>query len=121
MNSILAKSSENQLQGILSPKQSESVETAGSLAMGSNTSLFATNVYDMFTSSNPFSIDYSQYSESTDTVAYAGGFLSSFSSAVSTLSASGSFSDSGSFSSGACGGFSSASCDSSSGSFSSFC
>lgn len=122
MNSILAKASESHTNNIRSSKPSESIETAGSLAM-SQKSLFSTNVYDMFTSSNPFSVDYSQYAESDDTVAYNSGFLSSFSNAVSTLS-SGDFSGTGT--SSACGSYSAgassgASCGSSSGSFSSVC
>ncbi len=125
MNGILTNSSEARANNINNTKQTESVETAGSLAMNQFHSLFETKVYDMFTSSNPFAVDYSQYSESGNTVAYTGGFLSSFSNAVSTLS-SGSISStsasSGSFASASCGGFSGASCSSSGGGgFSSVC
>lgn len=115
MNSILAKSSETRSQGLLGTRPKESVETAGSLAMNQFYSLFNNNVYDMFTSSNPFSVDYSQYSDCSDSIAY-GGFLSSFSNAVSTLSSEG-FSDGG-FSGG---GFSGDCGSSSCGGFTSFC
>ncbi len=120
MNNIESKASETRTNGLLSNKSAESVETAGSLAMNKPHSLFETKVYDVFSSSNPFSVDYSQYSNSSDTVAYSGGFLASFSNAVSTLSTS-SFS-SGTSSAGTCsgGGFSGGSC-SSGGGFSSVC
>ena len=62
----------------------------------------------------------SQYADSGESVAYTGGFLSSFSNAVSTLSSSGSFSDGGSFSGASCG-FSGGSCGASSGGFTSVC
>ena len=125
MNNIESKASETRTNGLLSNKSAESVETAGSLAMNKPHSLFETKVYDVFSSSNPFSVDYSQYSNSSDTVAYSGGFLASFSNAVSTLSTStlstSSFS-SGTSSAGTCsgGGFSGGSC-SSGGGFSSVC
>lgn len=116
MNGILAKSSENKLHGVISPKNPEAVETAGSLAMNNNifTGWYSTLNYDEFTSSNPFAIDYSQYADCGDYVA-DNGFLSSFSNAVSVI-------DSGatSFTGGCNGGFSGASC-ASSGGFTSFC
>lgn len=105
MNGILAKSSENRTNNIQSSRPAETIETAGSLAMKQFYSLFEANTYDEFTTNNPFSVDYSQYSDSGETVAYTGGFLSSFSNAVSTLSSSGSFS----VSAASCGGFSGAS------------
>lgn len=114
MNGILSKSSENnKLHGILSAKNPEAVETAGSLAMNNFHSLFETNIYDMFTTDNPFAIDYSMYSDCGDTVAYS-AFLDSFSNAVSVISSG--ISDGG-FSGGDCGGCSA----SSGGSFTSFC
>jgi len=90
MNGILAKSSENKLHGVLSPKNTESVETAGSLAMNTFHSLFAVNNYDEFSSSNPFAVDYSMYSDCGDYVADS-GFLSSFANAVSVISSDGGF------------------------------
>lgn len=108
MNGILAKSSEK-LHGVLSPKNPEAVETAGSLAMNTFHSLFAVNNYDEFSSSNPFAIDYSMYSDGGDYVADS-GFLGSFSNAISVIgtdcgSSGGGFASSGvssggSFSSG---------------------
>ncbi len=98
-------------------KPAESIETAGSLAMGQK-SLFATNIYDMFSSSNPFAVDYTQYADLGETIAYDGGFLGSFSNAVSTLSSSSS--EGGSFATTGGGGFSGASCCSGGG-FSSVC
>ena len=127
MNDILANSSQTRTNNIRSTKPSESIETAGSLAMNHTNSLFETKVYDMFSSSNPFAVDYAQYADCGDTVAYNSGFLSNFSSAVSTLSSessSSSTSDGASFSGGSDCGFSggaSASCGASSGSFSSVC
>ena len=123
MNNIASKSSETRTNNIRSTKPSESVETAGSLAMYQQHSLFETRVYDMFSTSNPFAVDNTQYSDSGETVAYTGGFLSSFSNAVSTLTSSGSFSDSSSSASTAScgGGFSGASCGASSGGFTSVC
>jgi len=56
MNGILSKSSENKLHGVLSAKNPEAVETAGSLAINNYHSLFETNIYDMFTTDNPFAI-----------------------------------------------------------------
>lgn len=117
MNGIASKSSEAKTNNIRSTRPAESVETAGSLAMNQFHSLFSTNVYDMFTTDNPFAVDYSQYSESGETIAYTGGFLSSFSNAVSTLSSTtssfnstdcgASFSSGTSSSTGSCGGFTS--------------
>ena len=121
MNNIASKSSETRTNNIRSTKPSESVETAGSLAMYQQHSLFETRVYDMFSTSNPFAVDYTQYSDSGETVAYTGGFLSSFSNAVSTLTSSGSFSDSSASTASCGGGFSGASCGASSGGFTSVC
>ena len=104
MNGILAKTSEDRTNNIRSTKPAESIETAGSLAMNQFHSLFETNSYDEFSTNNPFSVDYSQYSDSGETVAYS-GFLSSFSNAVSTLSTTAVFS-SGGTSAASCGGFS---------------
>ncbi len=104
MNGILAKTSEDRTNNIRSTKPAESIETAGSLAMNQFHSLFETNSYDEFSTNNPFSVDYSQYSDSGETVAYS-GFLSSFSNAVSTLSTTTVFS-SGGTSAASCGGFS---------------
>lgn len=114
MNGILSKSSDNnnQMRGVLAPKSPDNVETAGSLAMNNFQSLFSVNIYDMFTTDNPFSVDYSMYSDCGETVAYS-GFLNSFSNAVSVISSG--FSDGG-FTGGDCGG-----CGASSGSFTSFC
>ena len=122
MNNISSKSSETMANNIRNTKPAESVETAGSLASNEFHSLFNTNVYDVFTSSNPFSVDYSQYSSAGETVAYTGGFLSSFSNAVSTLTSSGGSFSSGASFAGSCagGGFSGGSCGSSGG-FSSVC
>ena len=123
MNDILANSSQTRTNNIRSTKPSESIETAGSLAMNQFHSLFETKVYDMFSSSNPFAVDYAQYADCGDTVAYNGGFLGGFSSAVSTLSSEGGFSssDGGSFSGGDCGFSGASSSCGSSGSFSSVC
>ena len=123
MNGILSKSDNNcGLRGLLSPKPVESVETAGSLASNHFYSLFETNnAYDMFTTSNPFAVDYSMYADYGDSDSY-GGFLASFSNAVSVI---GGFSDGAGFSGGGCasfsggGGFSGGGC--SSGGFTSFC
>lgn len=116
MNGILAKSSQNKLHGVLSPKNPESVETAGSLAMNVFHSLFEDNSsFDEFSSSNPFAVDYSLYADCGDCIA-DNGFLSSFSNAVSVIG-----SDGGSFSSGGDCGFSGASCGASSGGFTSVC
>lgn len=90
MNGILSnqKSSDNKLQGVLCPKSSEAVETAGSLAMAGGQSIFSSDCYDEFSSSNPFIVDYSQYSDCGDCSA-SEGFLSSFSNAMSTIESSG--------------------------------
>lgn len=91
-------------------KPAEIVETAGSLAMLFQNGLMTMGQYDEFIASNPFSVDYSLYSNyESDDMAYDGGFLSDFSSAVSVLgtgfsTASFSCSDCGC---GSCGGFSS--------------
>lgn len=119
MNSINAKASNNLNTGI-NQKPVESVETAGSLAFNTQKSWLAAPIYDSFTSSNPFTPDYSTYSgsESGSVTSASTGFLASFSSAVSTIS-------SGSFSSGTSAGFSGGGCSagscSSGGGFSSFC
>lgn len=113
MNGILSQSSDNnKLHGILSAKNPEAVETAGSLAMNTFNSLFDADIYDMFTTDNPFAVDYTMYSDCGETVAYS-GFLNSFSNAVSVISSG--ISDGG-FSGGDCGG-----CSASSGGFTSFC
>ncbi len=105
MNGILAKTSEDRTNNIRSTKPAESVETAGSLAMNVFHSLFETNSYDEFSTSNPFAVDYSQYSDAGETVAYS-GFLSSFSNAVSTLSSTTNFTSGTSSAGASCGGFS---------------
>lgn len=111
MNGIFNNNNtENKLQGVLVPRSKESIETAGSLAMNVFHSLFEVNSYDEFSSSNPFIVDYSQYSDIGDANSY-GGFLSAFSNAVSTLGGAESAAVS-SFSSGdsgcsSCGGFTS--------------
>ena len=122
MNGILAKTSEERANNIRNTKQSESIETAGSLAMNQFHSLFETNSYDEFSTSNPFAVDYSQYSDSGETVAYS-GFLSSFSNAVSTLSTSTGFSSTTCSSAGAstCSGASSGGSCGGGGGFSSVC
>ncbi len=84
MNGIFNNKTENQLLGVLAPKSKDPVETAGSLAMNVFHSLFEVNTYDEFSSSNPFMVDYSLYSDCGDEIAY-GGFLSAFSNALSTL------------------------------------
>ena len=112
MNSILDKQNTGtKLQGVLFHKPQESVETAGSLA-GVFHSLFEINTYDEFYTNNPFAIDYSLYSDCSEYTAYDSGFLSSFSSAISTLSdcSTGAFSGSdcsGGFSGCSAGGFTS--------------
>ena len=125
MNNISSKTETMANNNIRSTKPSESIETAGSLASSQPQSLFKTNVYDVFSSSNPFSVDYTQYASSGETVAFGGGFLSSFSSAVSTLTSAGSSFTGGTATASAgtasCGGgFSGGSCGSSGG-FSSVC
>ena len=127
MSDMLAKASQQQetrMNNIKSARPN-SVETSGSLAMNKPVSLFSTPVYDMFSSSNPFSVDYSQYADCGDTVASNSSFLGGFSSAYSTLSAStGSDSSSSCSAGGSDGGFSggaSTSSCGSSGGFSSMC
>lgn len=85
-------------------KPAETVETAGSLAMLFENGLMTMGQYDEFISSNPFSVDYSMYttSEGDDSIAM-GGFLSSFSNAVSTLGGFTGGGFSGGFSAGSCG------------------
>jgi len=103
MNGILYNNnSDNKLHGVLCPKSPESVETAGSLAMGVFHSLFENNSYDEFSCSNPFTVDYSLYSDFDDCTAYS-GFLDSFSNAVSTINSfSSSFTGGGCDFSGGC-------------------
>lgn len=84
-------------------KPAEAVETAGSLAMLFENGLMTMGQYDEFISSNPFAVDYSMYSDSGDSVAM-GGFLSSFSNAVSTLGGVSAGGFTGGFSAGSCGG-----------------
>lgn len=84
-----------------SHKPSQAVETSGSLAMLFENGLMTIAQYDEFIASNPFSVDYSAYA-GEDSVAW-GGFLSSFSNAVSTLGEAGGASFSG-FAGGACAG-----------------
>lgn len=114
MNGISNKSS-NRASQTESVKPVKTVETAGSLAMNSAFDYFSVNVYDSFSSSNPFAVNYTQYTDSAEgsTVA-CGGFLSDFSNAVSTLCAS----SSGSAATASCGS-SSGGC--SGGGFTSFC
>ena len=94
-----AKSSETK-------KPSQAVETSGSLAMLFENGLMTIAQYDEFVASNPFAVDYSAYA-GEDSVAW-GGFLSSFSNAISTLgdcsgASCAGFSDGG-CSGGSCGG-----------------
>lgn len=113
MNSVNARSS-NRANHANNNRPSQSVETAGSLAMMGNRSWLSGNIYDSFISSNPFSVDYSQYSNvsnSDGSVAYA-GFFGSVSNAMSTMGGSGSSSG---FSDCSGGGFSGASSGASSG------
>ena len=114
MNNISSKTSQERAASqIMNNKPVESVETAGSLAMASGKSLFSTNVYDVFSSSNPFAVDYSQYADTTSESSSTGGFLSNFSSAVSVLGganftgASTGSASCGASSGGSCGGSSS--------------
>lgn len=114
MNNISSKSSQqNRANQINAHKPVESVETAGSLAMAGK-SLFSTNVYDVFSSSNPFAVDYSQYANVCGETTSQGGFLSNFSTAVSTL---GGADCSGASMSAGCSSSSGGSCGGSSSSF----
>lgn len=96
-------------------KPTGAVETAGSLAMLFDNGLMTMGMYDSFVSSNPFVVNYSNYSEGTDaSIACNGGFLSDFSNAVSAIGSgetNGSTASSGamggSFSGGSCGSFTS--------------
>ncbi len=105
MNFITSHSSHhrNRANGILS-KPVNSVETAGSLAMA-HTSLFSTNLYDVFTSSNPFIVDYSMYANIYGDAPQS-GFFDSFFNAVSVIEAgAGASASCGAASSGgSCGG-----------------
>lgn len=88
MNNITSQGSQDRTaKQIAAHKPIESVETAGSLAMATK-SLFSTNVYDVFSSSNPFAVDYSQYANVGGETSSESGFLSNFSSAVSVLGGS---------------------------------
>lgn len=102
MNSISAKSSNSgankSSRAQSNNKPGQSIETAGSLAMWQQSAINAA-MYDSFSSSNPFTVDYAAFGISADTVACS-SFLNSFSNALSTLGDSG-FSDG---SSGDCGG-----------------
>src|SRR5574344_568867 len=73
-------------------KHVQSVETAGSLAMNTQNpfaGVLSTPLMDVFSSSNPFIVDYAQYANCnyvpSDCAAAASGFLGGFESAVSTL------------------------------------
>lgn len=114
MNGISNKSS-NRANQTESVKPVKTVETAGSLAMNSAFDYFSVNVYDSFSSSNPFAVNYAQYSDSTEGAEIAcGGFLSDFSNAVSTIGTA-------SFTGGATASCASSSGGCSSGGFTSFC
>lgn len=104
MTSIATKKSET--SPLLSTRPADSVETAGSLAVNVFYSLFDNNSHDEFFTSNPFAVDYSQYSNCGESIAWS-GFLSDFSNAVSTLGSDCTVSSgecSGGFSGGDCGG-----------------
>lgn len=79
-------------------KPTESIETAGSLAMLFDNGLMTMGMYDTFVSSNPFAVNYANYADCGDSNEYSGGFLSDFSNAVSVIG-----SDCGGYSAG-CGG-----------------
>ena len=108
MNGILSNNkSGNKLLGILCSKSpNESVETAGSLAMGIFHSLFENESYDEFFTNNPFSVDYSLYADCGENVVYS-GFLDSFSNALSTITSSDVSFSCGSDFGGCAGGFTS--------------
>ena len=109
MNGIFNDRTDNKLHGLLAPRNKESVETAGSLAMNVFHSLFEVNTYDEFTSSNPFAIDYSLYSDSAEIIAYD-GFWSGITNAAATVTGdcSASFTGGGDCSGASCsGGFTS--------------
>lgn len=112
MKSIL-ENYQNRANDVRNTRPAETAETAGTLAMHEYHSLFETDVYDTFTTANPFAVDYSMYSDSGESVAYS-GFLSSFSNAVSTISSESGFSSASFTGGGDCGGYSS-------GGFSSVC
>ena len=115
MNSITHKSSER-TNKTEATRPTRTVETAGSLAMNSAFDYFSINSYDAFYTNNPFAVNYADYADvGVETVAY-GGFLSDFSSAVSTL---GSVDCGGGCATASCGS-SSGGC-SSGGGFTSFC
>lgn len=111
MNNITSQGLQDRTANqIAAHKPIESVETAGSLAIATK-SLFSTNVYDVFSSSNPFAVDYSQYANVGGETSSESGFLSNFSSAVSVLggasAAGGATASSCGASSGGCSGGSS--------------
>lgn len=116
MNNITSKASQERAASqIMNSKPVESVETAGSLAMANGKSLFSTNVYDVFSSSNPFAVDYTQYANTGSETPASSGFLSNFSSAVSVLG--GANFAGASASSASCGGSTGGSCGGGSSSF----
>ena len=95
---------------------SHPVENSGILAMNPNQakSLLTVGEYDTYIFSNPYAVDYAQYSDCSYDTDYDCGFMSSFSSAVAMLGDSGfgggaySCAGAGSFSSGgSCASFSS--------------
>ncbi len=123
MNGINSKSSASRTSKT-NKSNIRSIETAGSLAMNNRNpfaGIFSTPVYDMFSSSNPFAVDYSQYSEgdSSFIACNDGGFWGGFYSAFSSVSDFGGCSNGG-FTGGDCGGCAS-SCSSGGGCFTSVC
>ena len=124
MNGILSKSpkSANAIRTNTNRPHIKSVETAGSLAMMNYNpfaGMLSTPLGDMFSSSNPFSVDYEQWAMSNYVPSDCIGFLGGFENALSTISSSEGFSESmaSSFSDGGFSdcGFSSASAISGSG------
>lgn len=114
MNSVTARSSNRANQARNNNNRpSQSVETAGSLAMLNAQGWLSSNMHDSFISSNPFAIDYSQYANVSNndgsSTSYS-SFYGSFSNASSTMGSS----DGGS-------GYSGASCGASSGASSGGC
>ncbi len=126
MNGINSKSSARANKTSKTNSPVKSIETAGSLAMHNNNpfaGLFSTPLYDMFSSSNPFAVDYTQYGTGEGSyVAYnSGGFWGGFYSAFASTSGdcggfAGGFSDGG-----GCGAVSSCSSGGCGGGFTSFC
>lgn len=84
---IFARTSSHTRANSMKSKQSETAETAGSLASKGNKSYIAMNSYDAFTPSSPYSlnIDFSNYANYNSGSDSNGGFLSSFSNALATL------------------------------------